>query len=285
MITLFAVTACAREDGITLSEDYRTLEYNGETYTCFNYSESDVWVRNLQYRSIDVEIIGNDSDVVDVDVYISGSVINLDLYFEDNYVAFFYITDSAYSALLDFEKNGSDNLYTTGAFGNEIELTSEALKGETSVMKSTEYVKHYAETVIAINENGSLEKTVGEYIVADGEVYYLDYSELSGEFDVFFALEYSEIPLWRVTDESVVDMLINETDTKKVDNSKVLVAITSVILVLVFAVLPVIAMIVGGILLSKAKGEYKGLMKTVVVFAAVTLVAFVVMAICFIVLT
>lgn len=282
LTTLFAVTAYAAEDSITLSEDYRSLEYNGESYTYFNYASTSVWVRDLQYQSIDVNIIGDDGAVTDVDVHFSGSVINLDLYFEDSYVSLFYISASGYSELVDFEKRGSDTLYTYDSFGKELYFTSSELKGEKTTVKSTEYIKHYSEVIYAVSESGSLEKTVGEFICADGEVYYLDYSDIPCISDAFSALDYPSLPVWQVTDEAAKSKLLGDGPIKGDEKNNFLVAITTVILVIVFGILPITALVVCGLLLSKAHGEYKRLILAIMAVAAVALVAFIVMVICFI---
>ncbi len=81
-----------------------------------------------------------------------------------------------------------------------------------------------------------------------------------------------------------MNKLSSETELKGGAKSEVFIIITVVILVLIFAVLPAIAIIVGGIMLVVSRGEYRRLLSAIVAVAAVTLVSFIIMAICFIAL-
>ena len=284
-VTILAFTVSADEGKIILSEDYRTLEYNGETYTYINLLQTSVWVNDSQHSNVDVEIIGDDGDVISCDVFFSGTVINIDLQFEENFLPLYYISDADLAAFYDFESNGSENVYTYTDYGEIISFSGQELRGEKTEMKPSEYVKYFAYSVYAVSDCGGLEKCIGEYVCVDGELYYLDYSELSLDVGSFFALDHTSLPVWLVTDEEVVDKLLGKTQDDNTVESEILITVTMVMFVLVLGVVPAVALVVGGILFSKARGEYRRLLLAIIAFAAVALVAFILMAICFVAIT
>lgn len=282
LAVLFAVMlsfgASAEEDPtIIISEDYKTIEYLGDTYTYVSYYADDVTFMNYNAVGyVDFECSEQQkADITDVYVYEYDNALKLSIYFaQGGKISAYYVLDEhfdEYNLLLQ----GKSDIYKI----NGEKYTALDLYTESMVISSLDYILYDAALVNIYVSTESIYRTLGEIVVdLDGNCYYLDYSENGTKYNDFEALDFDELVVHKVTNPDIIENLT--VDEEEPDsNNPIKIILTSIILAMIFLVAPLAVAVLCTVMLRKATSTYKKLFKILAISCYTTALCFVILAV------
>lgn len=291
LFSCLGMTAFADETASTISDDYQTVYLNGKTYSRFNASlietEYDTYdvtpeLTDAQQENItNISIMANESESllsVDID-FKDGSTLSANFMRDDyrkNYDELIKNPNTPY--IIDFEwpegnqVTGSKSLFTA----NPVVLAQRSLNRSAS----------YHVLMNIIEDDTRIYK--GSLLIVDDHYYYVDYEEIGVTNPYFFLpYEYTELPAYEITDPDLVAEIIAGEDAYYDDDfgffydDDLTKTISTVFLILIFAVVPAVILILFLILAIRTKTIYRKLFAAICGCAGLELVIFAIVAMIF----
>ena len=188
-------------DVISISDDYKTIVYNGDNYIRFDSS-------NVEYtydRGFTGTVYGNpEIRTVICDASINDTIISADIYFNDgsNLNAYF-INENYYSEYQRLAYNASE--YTVDLYyptDNKVKMTATSFSDTITTLAGEELwtIDDYFE-VNAYSSDGSFYIQNGSLLLINDEYYYIDYNLNAIEkADEFYPEDYERLAAYKITD-------------------------------------------------------------------------------------
>ncbi len=272
-------TAC----GISLSEDYKTLYYNGKEYKRFDASMTEWSYENEFYgikydsdeiKSVDFQISVN-TVIITAEITlsdgsnISATYINADEYLTEHNVLTIY--PSTYTVEFGYPND------------NQIQLNSNQILGEKITFSGYDlsFYECFDVNAYATNNNFYIKK--GIILLNDDTYYYVDYgaNDVTDPYD-FYPESHEFLCANKITDAEAIAVLEEAYSLYNSDAIGILMGdfsgkIGAVLFSLVFGLIPFAALIVFLILSLRAKlSTYKKMFRTIWILSLAEVVAFVI---------
>jgi hypothetical protein len=282
------MTAFADNSAPTLSEDYQTIYMNGNTYQRFNASMIDT---NYFFQGMTVELSATQQESIDnVNILAneSCSLLEVEMAFKDGSLltAYFMKEDAidTYNKMV----SAPDALYTVDfkyPNNNQVPGIKELYTANPVVLDELEINRSDSYDVY-INIQEDMRLLVGALLITDDHYYYVDFKEIgvTGLYN-FNPYEFSALSAYEITDTSLLEAIkTGETAYYNDDlgffyDDNFTEAVAQLFLIIVFAVLPAIALILFLILAIRAKGIYRKLFAIICGCSGVELILFTIIAI------
>ncbi len=288
LFSCLGMTAFAETSAPTISDDYRTVYLNGETYSRFNasmidteyeyyYAEPNLTDAQQEYIAEVTFMINDSKSLLSVVIdFKDGSTLSAN-YIRKDYLDTYdeLIKNQNAPYIIDFEwpegnrVTGSKALFTA----NPVVLGSRDLN-----------ISDQYPILMSILEDDT-DLYIGALLIIDGRYYYVDYEEIGvTRWYDFYAYEYTDLPAYEITDSDLVaDIATGEEAYYNSDlgffyNDELTTTISKVFLILVFAVMPAVILVLFFILAIRAKTVYRKLFTVICCISGVELVIFTIAA-------
>ncbi len=287
MILSPVFTASAWGGRITLSEDLKTLNILGTTFTRFNSSALQVEFTESEHISVTLSDTQKETiENVELKYNIHTTIYRATIYYKDGTkMTATYLKDTH---IEDFNKivSGEMEEYIVD-FGYPEDNTVTAKKADLFGEKLTlgaedlEFCDCYE--VIAQNENGSLSAIKGFLIVVDEKFYFADCDENNiKNRETFMANFLESLNVRAITNEELIENLEAANDEYYGSDFGFLLDddlsknVSIVLFVLVFGILPLAAFIIFLIAAIRSKTVYKKFFTSICVLSAAELIIFII---------
>ncbi len=294
VLLLFSVSPvciAANEYDYVLSEDMKTLTYDGNEYVSFNTAGFIDEAYHLGFATLKVE--GNGEEIQKYDVFADGYsvIIRVEITYKDGS---FYQTSflrKSYLEMANAMVSGEDGEYVAD-FMYPDENVVKGERGDFTGEKVTlgEYELSWSDCyyLYVYSPDGKLRYERGKILSSDDDFYFVDYNEIElprGEY--FEPYMYDELAAWKITDPKVKDQLFNAQKAYYGDGLGVLEdqsftdTFTAIFLTVIFGVIPFGVLVAAIVLMIRNKDKYRKMFAAVGCIALVELIIFTVLAVMF----
>lgn len=296
----------AKQPVITFSENFNKLYVDNEPFsrvdtsmllTDFDYSvlvdeerNTDYYTGNSAYVDFSDEQKENVKDII-IDTNPAENMYRIELYFNDGSTITIYFLKDTY--LEEYNKiiNGKCEEYIIDFVwpeGNTIKTNKSALFGETEMLTRSELDFCDWFDVYVQNSDGSLMAYAGMLLISDENYYYVDYNE--SEINDYFwnsnsIGDLANYPVHKITDEELISQIpvaeqeYYEDDYGYLYNDDLTESVSTVFLIIVFAVIPLAILVVFLIQAVRKKGVYKKLFAIISAICTAELAVFTIIAV------
>lgn len=288
LLSCLSLSVYAASPSITLSEDLQTLTIDGETYHRMDTSSLDYWygedytvqltdAQKTQLKDVNVTL---DPEQIVADVF---------MYFRDGSTLYCsYVKDSHREQLTDLIE-GSQTEAQVDFYWPEDTIVSAPIddfKGTPVQLGS--YELNYCDWFTVYGSVSELEvrSIIGSLLVEQGKYYYVDFAEHPQiiPYD-FYPPDYDTLNAYEITDEALLQELEIAVNEYYSDGTGIFYDdsftenLSTVVLVLIFGVIPGAVLVLAVIFLIRRKGYQRLTWSITAGFAAAELVVFVILTV------
>lgn len=249
---------------IEISEDYKTVTWQGVTYCRFNSNvieldyegeggEAELTAQQLEdFSRVHVESM-NRQTVLNLEIHFRDSSILIASYLREDMIKVYENLQAGnaekYRVDFSWPEGNTVNADRQGLYGTSITLTEDIL----------DWCNFY--DVYAVDRDESIAVIVGALLTHEEKFYYVDYSQCGFSSYPYhtYLYEAQELPGWEITDEALLQKLNTAQDAYYNDdmgflfNDALTQSISKIFLVVIFCVIPGIVLILFAILAIRAK--------------------------------
>lgn len=280
----------AETPSFSLSEDYRTLYWNGNSYSWVDSSTlsmgfNEIYRAEPQLSAAQQEAIkdatfyaNEDYTVIKADIYFrSGATLSVSFLQDDCRDTYEHLlNDASTECTIDFY--WPDN--------NTVIVKASELLGEAVVLEGLPLSQGDSFEITAQSGDEALKICKGALIVYNDEYYYVDYQENNVvDPQLFTTWTYSSLNAYQITEPALLEALGEAVAAYYGDSFGFLLdesftgAISLAFLVLLFAVIPLGVAVTALIFTIRSKGYYRLIWGTTIAVSAVGLAAFAILCI------
>lgn len=249
---------------IEISEDYKTVTWQGVTYCRFNSNvieldyEGEGWEAALTAQQLE------NLSLVYVESMNRQTVLNLQIYFRDSSTLIAsYLREDMIKVYENLQAGNAEKYRVDFGWpeGNTVNADRQGLYGTS--MTLTEDILSWCNSydVYAVDRDESIAVIVGFLLSYEEKFYYVDFSQARISYDAYGIdlYEYQQLPGWEITDEALLQELNTAQDAYYNDdmgflfNDALTQSISKIFLVVIFCVIPGIVLILFAILAIRAK--------------------------------
>ena len=290
VLVILSVCLCmsvSAEAPFTISEDYKTLSVEGAVYT-----RVDATMLSVEYPYMDIPELTEEQMQELKCVYLNYSeemvLMQAEFHFNDGatFIAT-YIRDDYREKFEGFLSSFSGKVEIDFGWPEDNTIIADAadLKGSPVTLSENELSMSDWFQVHAVSEWNGVTIFTGSVLLIDDSYYYVDFKECGiSASDGFFPYEYMELNAYEITDEAVLADL-NDAHDLYIDsdygifyNDDFAENLSSICLILLFAVIPVAVLVVAVIFTIRSKGYYRLIWGVVTGLAGGELVIFTILA-------
>ncbi len=275
------------EGTITVDNSFNELYYNNQRFVSFN-SQS---LTHSGYDDLKCTVTLSEAqketvEYIDLEISFERNIINADYRFKNgsklsvSYLSEAYIDE--YNSIMknDWESCEIDFIWPES---NKIYTIKSNLLAESEIL----FAKNVSNTfdVYAVTQDKSIKVVKGQLLTVGDEYYYLDFSDAGINYsDDFYIGNYSSFSVYKITDEDLCDDIEDALeeyygdDYGFLEDDKFTSAVSDVLLVIVFGIIPFGLFLLFFILALRSKTVYKKLFRVIYISALVTLIIFISLA-------
>ncbi len=271
---------------ITFNEDYTELYYNQERFIMAK-------LNSIRFEGFDavgftVELTDdqkNEIDDTEFNVEFSGTVIEAVIEFKSGSTMFaYYVKESKvkdYEAIQSAEwEKGEIDFYWPEE--NKVSVTRGQLTTNLQEIQILEIDSWDYFDVNAVSSDNELRANKGKLLVKQDEYYYIDFA-VTGitDTDGFFIYDYDKLSVYKITDEALCEQIEAAIEKNYGDdygflyNDEFTTAVSDILLVIVFGIIPFGVFVVFLISAIRSKTKYKKFYRTVYISALVEIIVFI----------
>ena len=287
VVACLPVAAAFGNNYLTVSEDYRTVEYKGETYERIDSADL-TYGHNDSYGIYNISLTDTqDEEIQNIYATQYGVYIELTLdYVKGGSIDYLYVSSAHLDEFEDFMEHGGE-IYECLNYGNILFSTDEkTLKAYPVTMKGyeVEYYSYLAE-VRTCSADGSFIRYAG-YVCTDleGAFYYVDIYDFGVDAAYGFSpSDYERVTVYKITDEVILAGLTDDgtgdfEDLWSDEDSKTAALILAIfcwlVLALILGLVPLAAFIICLIFSFKKKKPYSTILRIIAITLACELIVF-----------
>lgn len=274
---------------ITISDDYSDIYLYGKRYTRFNASF-------MQYELID-EITDEITLSTTQEILISDTYLAIDMnkailhaefsHYDGSTLTADYLSEDYIEIYNDIMTSDKGTYVIDFMFpeGNTVKTEKTKLMGEyTTVFTNSVYIKDWHD-VTSTSPDGVIEVIKGALVIGSDAYYYVDFEEANISNPLKFSPEeYDFFAAYKITDAMLLEEIEDAEDEYYDDDIGFLLdddfteSVSTVFIILVFAVLPFISLIVFFILSLRSQKTYKKIFSIIWISSAAELIIFTILA-------
>ena len=283
LFSCLSMTAFAENTAPTISDDYQTIYINGETYSRFNAS-----LVGTSYYTYDItpELTDTQQEnitAIDIEMNDSRTILSVQIGLKDgSTLSANYIREDYLQTYNDLTTD-PNSPYTIDFFyplDNTVTGSKSDFMGTPVALSEYEiYSSNYFDVFMTLNEDSSIYS--GSLLIIDDSYYYVDYEENGVlNWSYFDLYEYTELAAYEITDSELVANIQAGEEAYYGDDysffydDELTNSISSVFLILIFAVVPAIILVLFFIFALRSKGIYRRLFAVICGCAGAELIIF-----------
>lgn len=288
VISLLCLPVFATLDSpLRISEDYKTVEYNGKEYVRvdgYSVITGDNW-DNISDFDIDLTAT-QEREIESIYATDYGTIIEIELYYnKGGYELYYYVREDRLDDFLSFQ-NDDPFIYECEGFYLGVYFTAapKQLKSNPVTMKGYEvsYYNRYVD-IYGNSADGQFRKHCG-YIMHDGEgnYYFVDFYQFGAkEAQNFYAPDHENVTVYKITDKDILSALNISDDYIDIvgEGDLPLAIISGIILSIFLCVVPIVAAILCLVFSHKARKPYRRMWRTVALLLFAAALVFIITAI------
>lgn len=287
LFSCLGMTAFAETSAPTISDDYRTVYFNGETYSRVNASM--IKVDHVNYN-VELELTEKQQeDIAQVSITTNGSksMINLVIEFKDgSRLSADYMQDTYQKTYEDLlaDPNSPYTIDFKSPTNNKVTCSKSLLKANPVVLDKIALNRSNAFPIL-VNLDDFTHIYRGSLLISGERYYYVDYEEIGvTSWNYFFLSKYTELPAYEITDSDLLSKIsageeaYYNSDFGFLYNGELTDTISKVFLILVFAIIPAVILVLFLILAIRTKTVYRKLFTVICCISGVELIIFAIVA-------